>query len=229
MRRNYITPEYTYTNVNGTLNMVEQKGIFGSKLINIEDMILLDNKDIVYYQNSLNEQIDILQESLLSPIIYSISDDKNDKHTLLIDEAQSEFEKKKNTKWILEINIQDILVNYIFSRIKEYRAFENVKNSATSFNNVNTAIRKYIEFNLLSRYNYKSITLYIKYNSLKDSGFLRHQNIWDTNINQKENIHSKIEIELNSDKSKLICMFTQEQVATSANFSYYFDINYERI
>ena len=130
---------------------------------------------------------------------------------------------------MLEINIQDILINYIFSRIKESRAFENVKNSDTSFNNVNTAVRKYIEFNLLSRYNYKSIILYIKYNDLKSSGFFRHQNIWDTNINQKENIHSKIEIDLNSDKSKLICMFTQERAANSANFSYYFDVIYDRI
>lgn len=228
MKRNYISPEYTYTKVEGTFNMEEQKGIFGSKMMDIEDEILLDYRDIVYYQNEINEQLDLVQENLLAPIIYSITENKEQAHTLRIDESQTDFEKQKNTRWVLEINIRDILVNYIFSRIKEARTFEGINNNSTSFNSIDTAIRKYIEVNLLSRYKYKTITLYIKYNKLQESGFYRYQNNWNTNIGQSGNVHSKIEVELNFDKSKMIARFTQEKVATGFNFDYYFDLKYEK-
>lgn len=226
MRRNYISPEYTYTKVEGTFNMAEQKGIFGSKMMDIEDEIILDDRDIVYYQNTINEQLDLVQENLLPPVIYSITEDKEQAHTLTIDESQTDFEKQKNTRWAIEINVRDILVNYIFSRIKEARTFEGIKNTSTSFNSIDTAIRKYIEVNILSRYQYKTITLYIKYNSLKDGGFYRYQNNWNTNIGQEANKLGKIEVNLNFDKSKLIGTFTQEQVATDFNFDYYFDLQY---
>jgi len=226
MRRNYISPEYKKTKVEGTLNMSEQRGILGSKMMDIEDSVILDNRDIVYYQNIINEQMDLIQEFLLAPVIYSISDDKEAKHTLRIDESQSNFEKQKNTKWIIEIKVQEVLINYIFARIKEARAFQGIKNTSTKFNNIDTAIKNYITSNILSRYDLDSITLYIKYNKLQSSGFYRYQNIWNTDIATENNIHSKIEVELNFDKTKLIGRFTQEQPATDVNFDYYFDINY---
>jgi len=229
MRRNYISPEYRYKEVEGTFNMEEQKGIFGSKMMDVEDKIVLDNRDIVYYQSVINEQLDLAQETLLSPIIYSIKDDKEQAHTLSIDESQTDFEKQKNTRWVLDINIRDILVNYIFSRIKEARTFEGVENISTSFNSIDTAIRKYIEVNLLSRYEYITITLYIKYNNLQNSGFYRYQNNWNTTIAKTENILSKIEVDLNFDKSKFVGRFTQEKVATDVNFDYYFDLSYVKV
>lgn len=226
MKRNYISPEYKYSNVEGTFNMSEQKGIFGSKMMEIEDEILLDNRDIVYYQNIIKEQLDLVQENLLAPIIYSIVEDKKSEHKISIDESQTDFEKQKNTRWVLEINIQNVLVNYIYSRIKEARTFEGIKNASTSFNSIDTAIRKYIEVNLLSRYKFMTINLYIKYNSLKNSGFYRYQNTWNQNITQDVNKHSKIQVDLNFDKSKMVARFTQEKVATDYNFDYYFDIKY---
>lgn len=226
MRRNYISPEYKYTKVEGTFSMEEQKGIFGSKMMEIEDVITLDGRDVIYYQSAINEQLDSIQENLLAPVIYSINVDKKQAHTLSIDESQSDFEKQKNTRWVLEINIRDVLVNYIFSRIKEGRTFEGIRNASTSFNSIDTAIRKYIELNVLSRYEYKTLTLYVRYNSLKDGGFYRYQNNWNTNIKNDANRLSKIEVELNFDKSKLVGKFTQEKVATDVNFDYYFDLSY---
>jgi hypothetical protein len=226
MRRNYITPEYKQVEVEGTFNMEEQKGIYGSKMMDIEDEIVLDDRDIVYYQNAINEQIDEIQENLLAPIIYSISDDKEASHVLKIDESQTDFERQKNTKWIIEINIRDILINYIFSRIKEVRTFEGIQNSSTRNNSIDTAIRKYIEVNLLSRYEYQTIDLYIKYNQLTGGAFLRYQNNWNITIAEAQNKLSKVEVELNFDKSKLIGRFTQEKASTDFNFDYYFDIKY---
>lgn len=226
MRRNYISPEYKSTKVEGTLNMSEQKGILGSKMMDIEDEIILDDRDIVYYQSIINEQIDLAQEVLLAPIIYSISDDKETNHVLKIDESQSNFEKQKNTKWVIEIKVQEVLIDYIFAKIKAARTFQGIKNISTKFNSIDTAIKNYIASNILSRYEYKSITLYIQYNQLRSSGFFRYQNTWNTNIGTTNNIHSKIEVELNFDKTKLIGRFTQEKPATDVNFDYYYDINY---
>jgi len=228
MRRNYISPEYKSNRVEGTFNMTEEKAILGSKMMDIEDVIILDDRDIIYYQNTINEQINLVNETRLSPIIYSISDDKEAKHKLTIDESQNNFEKQKNTKWIIEIKIRDVLVDYIFAKIKEERTFQGIKNTSTKFNNIDTAIKNYINSNILSRYDLDSITLYIKYNKLKSSGFFRYQNTWNKDIVNNVNIHSKIEVELNFDKTKLIGRFTQEQPATDVNFDYYFNINYSK-
>ena len=56
MRRNYISPEFNYVPVYGTLNMEEESSYFGSKMLEIEDSINIGNESVVYYQNQNNEQ-----------------------------------------------------------------------------------------------------------------------------------------------------------------------------
>ena len=70
MRRNYISPEFEYRKVFGTLNMKEESTFFGSKMLEIEDIIELHNQGIIYYQNSNNEQIDLDIERSLNPIVF---------------------------------------------------------------------------------------------------------------------------------------------------------------
>lgn len=228
MRRKYISPEYEYIKTKGSFNVKEERAISGSKLLSVDDYILLGNTDIIFYHNSDNEQLDYLQESQLPPMIYSTVNDKEENHNLYIEESQTDFEKQKNTKWKLEINIQSILVNYIFSKLKENRTFEKIENDATLYNSVDVAIRKYIEDNILFRYKYEEITLYIRYNDLDDSGEYRYKNTWDYNINNDNNIESKIGMVLNADKSKLIGSFAQEKTSDNFNFNYYFDVKYSK-
>jgi len=58
MRRDYISPEYKSVRVYGTFNMLEESNFFGSKMLEIEDSIIISNQEIIYYQNENGEQID---------------------------------------------------------------------------------------------------------------------------------------------------------------------------
>ena len=46
MRRTYISPEFIYQKVNGTFNMQEHSSFFGSKMIEIDDEIVIKNDNI---------------------------------------------------------------------------------------------------------------------------------------------------------------------------------------
>ena len=56
--------------------MLEERTFFGSKMLEIEDRIIIDDADIIYYQKTNQEQENLTQEKLLSPIIYSSSNEK---------------------------------------------------------------------------------------------------------------------------------------------------------
>ncbi len=141
MRRTYISPEFEYNKVYGTFNMKEQSSFFGSKMLEIDDMISIKNDNIIYYQLSNGEQIDIRSESGIYPqIIYDAVLDKKTNHTIIIDESQTEYEKSQNARWIVDIQIQNILRNYIFATLKKFRTFEGVRNNMTINNSINSSI-----------------------------------------------------------------------------------------
>ena len=98
MRRSYISPEFDYNRVFGTLNMKEESSFFGSKRLEIEDFLEVHNQGIVYFQNLLNEQLDLDVEKTSSPIIYLASDDKKLNHTLVLDDSQNDFQKNGLTR-----------------------------------------------------------------------------------------------------------------------------------
>ena len=79
MRRSYISPEYQNRAVYGTLNMVEESTFFGAKMLEVEDSISIDNQDIIYYQRSNGEQLDISTETSLDSYIYSPGSSTGDK------------------------------------------------------------------------------------------------------------------------------------------------------
>lgn len=170
MKRSYISPEFLHTRTNGTFNMIEEKAMFGSKMMEIEDEIIIDNRDIVYYQQSNGEQINFNQEKLLSPIIYGMIDDKVNNHTLELFPGQGEGDLNSNARWLLTINIRQLLINYIFAQIKFARAFNGVQSSLTKQGDINLAILSYIENNILDRYDFSTIKLYLTYNDLGTDG-----------------------------------------------------------
>ena len=103
MRRSYISPEYQNRAVYGTLNMVEESTFFGAKMLEVEDSISIDNQDIIYYQRSNGEQLDISVETSLDSYIYSPGGNNGDKfknHTLVIDTTQPKYQlDNKNALW----------------------------------------------------------------------------------------------------------------------------------
>lgn len=229
MRRSYISPEFIYSKVNGTLNMSEQSSFFGSKMIDIDDYIQIKNENIIYYQLSSNEQIDIISENSLPQKVYDTVLDKKLSHALIIDESQSESQKNNNTKWILNIQLRSVLRNYLFSTLKKYRTFEGVKNNMTKYNDVNSSITEYIDLNILNRYKFKSIDMYVSYVDLLMLNGLKYNNQYDANIENVNNIFKKIQTETEQDEKSMKIYFTQEKNSSLYAFKYYYNLYYEKI
>jgi hypothetical protein len=226
MRRSYISPEFEYNRVFGTLNMKEESSFFGSKMLEIEDSLELHNQGIVYFQNLLNEQLDLDVEKTSNPIIYLVSDDKKANHTLVLDDSQNDFQKNGLTKYIITIDLKAILENYLFAILKQYRTFEGVRNSMCSTKDVNFSIRNYITKNVVDRYKFDRIELYVRYQDLRDQNLRRYSNVWvsDESISVKEYLNSKIQTDTEFDFSSIRVLFNQEKSSQEYNFEYYFKL-----
>ena len=229
MRRNYISPEFRYDKVFGTYNMEEESSFFGSKMLEIEDSLFIGNSNLVYNQNEKNEQIGLEQEIDYPIRVYNVTEDKKSNHKLYLDEFQNEFDKNNNAKWILNINLRTILSNFLFSTLKYWRTFEGVTNQMTVNANVDSAIRDYIERNVINRYKFTGIDLYIVPNDLLTKGTFKFVSVWDPTINQEKYKFTKINIELDPKLIDLKILFSQSFAAGKYSFRYYFDLKFEKL
>ena len=229
MRRNYISPEYQTKAVYGTLNMLEESTFFGAKMLEIEDSLSIDTLDIIYYQNQNNEQLDLSIESSFTSTIYSSSNDKQNNHTLVLDPSQPKYQLDNNTRWILTIDLKTIITDYLFATLKKYRTFEGIKNDMNIYANVDTTIKSYINYNILNRYKYKGIQLYINYEDLRNQQALRYNNIWTKNAISSSNLLTKIQTETEFNESSIKVTFNQEKPSSGYRFDYYFNILFEKI
>jgi hypothetical protein len=228
MRRDYISPEFSKRNVYGTYNMIEESNFFGAKMLDIEDMISISNLDTIWYQRSNGEQLDLTTETTLESNIYSSSLDKLNNHTLIIDKTQSKNQLEGNTRWILTVDLREILSNYIFATLKNNRTFEGVKNELTKENDVDIAIENYIKSNILNRYKYKSVELLVRYKDLRGQNLLRYKNNWNSNLTTND-ILRKIQTETAFDGSSVKIAFNQEKTSNQFSFEYFFNLNFEKI
>lgn len=228
MRRNYISPEYKYVPVCGTYNMLEQTSFFGSKMLEIEDLINISNDNIVYYQSDTKEQISYLLEKNLQPIVYSTIADKKANHTITLGESQSDLQKSQNARWVIRVNLKTILTNYLFATLKKYRTFEGVKNNMTIYNNIDSGITEYITKNVLNRYKYSSLQFFVNYKSFSQTDTLKHDNTFMEMFNTSL-ITSKAQVLLDSDEKILTIIFNQEKNASEYNFDYYFNLVFEKV
>ena len=229
MRRSYMSPEYSNTQIYGTFNMVEESNFFGAKMLEVEDSIYISNQNIIYYQKSTGEQIDLAIESSLPTQVYSASDNMKSHQRLTLDESQLDYQKESNTKWILNIDLRDILSDYLFAIMKRYRTFEGISNPLTRTNDVNTAIREYISKNVTNRYKLSRLDLYVSYTDLRSQNVLRYKNTWKSTIISDANLLKKKQMDVAFDESTLKVLFTQEKPSSQYNFDYYFNILFEKI
>ena len=228
MRRSYISPEYRNNKIYGTFNMYEESNFFSSKMLEIEDLINISNEDIIYYQKLTGEQLDIIVESAQTSFLFSSSTSKLQNHTLTLDPSQPAYQKNNNTRWILEVNLSTIFYDYIFATLKKYRTFEGLKKEMTIESDVNAAIRKYMENNILNRYKFQSINLLIEYKDLRDQNILRYKNVWKPTLTEA-NIFTKKQTETASDDSKIKVIFNQERSSEEYCFNYFFNLLYKKI
>jgi hypothetical protein len=229
MRRTYISPEYTDVPTYGTYNTIQESNFFSSKMISLEDTIYISNQNIIYYQRYEGDQLDLSIESSIPGIIYSSSESMYNHHFLYIEPSQSGNQKITNTKWYININFNDILWEYLYATMKKYRTFENIRNDMTMTNDVNYFIKTYIYKNVLNKYKYSKVDLYLLYENLKADDSLRYLNTWNPEIISENNKIKNISTKLTSDNKNMKLSFTQEHPSSEYNFNYYFCITFERI
>jgi hypothetical protein len=224
-----MSPEYSNTQIYGTFNMVEESNFFAAKMLEVEDSIYVSNQNIIYYQKSTGEQIDLAIETSLPTQVYSASDNMKSHQKLTLDDAQLDYQKESNTKWILNIDLRDILSDYLFAVMKRYRTFEGISNPLTRTNDVNTAIREYISNNVTNRYKLSRLDFYVSYTDLRSQNVLRYKNTWKSTISLDSNLLKKKQMDVAFDESTLKVLFTQEKPSSQYNFDYSFNILFEKI
>lgn len=226
MRRTGISPEYKYVNTYGSNSMSEIITPFSMILVDIEDEIKIDNSDISWFELSNGTQLNLSIESKTPPVLYNIDTDKNNFHKLELNKLQYGFEKDNNTKWILSIDIIKILENYIYAKLKEARTFEGIRPQMCLNGSIDDSIRQYIRNNILKKYDYSSIELYISYTDLRSQNALRYKNTFSHEALSGEKMN-KVQTLLNGDI--LECNFSQEKPSSLYNFKYYFNLNFKKI
>lgn len=229
MRRTYISPEYKYNNVYGTFNMKESVNYYGSKMLEIEDFIYIDTINIVYYENVNGEQINLTSENILESHLYSSTESKGKYHTIIKDPSQSEYQLNNSTNWIIEIDLKNILLDYIFSQMKKMRTFNGIKNNMVTYKDVNTALKNYIILNTIDRYKLTKIDFYVSYNDLRNNQILKHGVKFDESIYNPLNKTIKFQTETEWDNTSIKLVYNQEKPASLYNFNYYFNLFFEKI
>jgi len=224
-----MSPEYNNTQIYGTFNMVEESNFFGAKMLEVEDDIYISDQNIIYYQKSTGEQIDLAIESSLPSQVYSASDNMKSHQRLTLDDSQLDYQKETNPKWILNVDLRNILSDYLFAIMKRYRTFEGISNPLTRTNDVNTAIREYISNNVTNRYKISRLDLYVSYTDLRNQNVLRYKNTCKYTIATDSNLLKKKQLDVAFDESTLKISFTQENPSSLYNFDYYFNILFEKI
>ncbi len=230
MRRNYISLEFTYKPVFGTLNMREQSTFFSSKMIEIDDILEFHNQGLIYYQNGRKEQLDFDIEKSLAPVVYSVADDKKSNHQLIIDDSQSDSQRNNLTKYILTIDLKTLLNNFLFATLKQYRTFEGVRNNMCYTNDVSYSIKEYVTKNIVDRYKFSKLELYLKYIDLREQNVRRFSNMWNSSddMSQDQYLVKKIETETEYDFSSVRVRFNQEKSSQQYSFEYYFKLFWEK-
>ena len=226
MRRNYISPEFVNSKIYGSFNSYEESNFFGSKMLEIEDLVDIIDQNIIYYQNSKNEQIDANVETAQNSTIYSSFENKNQNHVLTIDDSQLDTQKKSNTRWLLDIDLKSILTEFVFANVKKERTFQSLTNDMVVSKDVNVFIRNYITNNVLDRYKLSNIDLYVDYLDLKSEDNFQYENLFDKRTLNKL---TRFQTETNYNSTKTRLTFNQEQTSKDWSFKYLFNLKFVKI
>jgi hypothetical protein len=218
----------------GTFNMKETNCFFGSKMMEIEDEIVIDDKLIQYF-NKLNgyQNYDNLVDEV--PININLNDIKLSYHTISIIQ-QNQTDYLNNTRWQIDIKIREILKLYLFSKIKERRVFKSITEDDIYNKSLDTSIDDYINNNLIDRYEFNKINLYIKYENIEqdqtnNSGSkLQYNPSWNVFLKDKQYLITNLNIISDiSNLNDLIINYNQIKPSTIYRFDYYYDLYFKKI
>jgi hypothetical protein len=241
MKDRLILKKYETESVYGTFNLEEEPSFFGSKVIEVEDEIIINDSSIQYFQyfdeNDPNNgfqyyELDLFFEQLFLLDLVNL---KKENHTIS-KFHQNKIDDKFNTRWIIEINTKNILKEYLFAKIKERRTFKTINHNLLRNKNINESIYLYITKNILDRYKFDKIDFFVKYDDIKDVSQLtilkKYDPIFKNQIQLVENKVENINVEINNfidPLSNLKVNYSQIKPSTDYKFDYYFNIYYKKI
>lgn len=237
MRTSFLNSEFIQVPTYGTMSMLEKRSFFGSKMMDIEDEILVDQQTIVFKEDpNTKEQTTAGAGSEVNNTSYNFDVLKSNYHTITFNSKQTQEERIELTSWELVLDVDALLEDYLFAKIKQARAFLDVYNSFTKDHNVDLAIRSYIVQNLMKRIEVKRINFYVQNFAIIDNpALLKYDPKY--NLQVKLNAITKtgdakldnVQIDKNLVDNTLIVIYNQKKNALQYKFDYYFDVVFGKI
>lgn len=238
MKSDLIISKYKTEKIIGTKSSFDSRTFFGSKMIDIEDNITINDSLIQYSEvfdtedkrnNGYQFYTDL--DSVEKIYLVDLFNIKNDNHTITL-ASQSREDLKINTNWVIIAKWKEILIEYIYLKLKEARTFKTIKFDNVLSENINLYIRKYIENNLLSRYAFDSIDFYIKFYDLNvgdedTDPNLAFNPIFDKNIMSEENRVKNVNSTVYPDILNID--YKQTESSQFKKIHYYFDLNIGKV
>ena len=237
MKSNLMIKKYNIEYDNGTKNMKTVKTFFGTKLIDIEDAIIVGNNSIQYTDNNGYQNYNITNvETKEIETLVDLTVLKLDNHTIET-QTQDIFSMENNTKWKIDIDIKKILREYLFAKIKNARTFKTLKVANTKDNNINLSIYDFINLNILNRYSLSTIDFYLTYetlntNNIFNTNLVQYNPTFDETLFDDSNLitdYTLIKKDQFENLTPIQLMYNQIKKSSEYRFNYYFNINFKRI
>jgi hypothetical protein len=229
MKRTYISPEFSYRSVYGTYNLEGDGIMFGSVLMVTEKKIDIVDESLTYVQLNTGEQLDEDAELNATQIIYDSASNKLFNHTIKLADGQDSFVKENNAKWEMTIELQDILRNHLFATLKNARTFEGLKSEFTALGDVDQSIFSYINKNLLFKYGFTKIDVFLDYVDLCNDDTLQYKNDFDPTLTATDKKFTSFDQVISPGEKQITLRFNQTKPAYNYSFKYNFNVYFEKL
>lgn len=236
VKKSYLAAEFIYSPIYGTFNMKEQKSFFGSKGMDIEDQILINESSTTFFEDALTKEQSSTSGSEVLNSNYNFNQLKSIYHTIEQKKLQTDLERKELTKWIIKLNTRQLLKDYLFAQIKKARTFEDVLNINTAPNKVDLAIQSYIDLNLIDRYEIERVDFYVQYFSLEEDPALNQYNpLYSLSVKQNKIANAggamqttNFSLTGNIKDNNVEIEYVQTKNSLDYKYDYYFDLVLKR-
>jgi len=239
MKSDLILRKYTTENVSGTHSVLDVKNFFGSKMLDIEDEIVIDNSSIQYsdvldISGTTNGFQYFVYSSKETIYIKNLTQLKNDNHSIVL-ANQSAMNLERNTNWNISIDAQNILRYYLFYKLKESRAFKCVYYDDLPDKDINSSIIDYINTNIINRYVFDFMNFYVLYTDIDISQsiyltdpLLRYDPKFLYEVNSTTNLVTNLNVKSTPDM-QISAVYKQIKSSEQYKFDYYFNLNFKRL
>lgn len=254
MKENLILKKYKKEKVNGTFNLLEEETFFSTKVMEIEDKIYINDKSVQYFHyfheiQDVNDNVEIQKAKnngyqynevnvfLENFFLLDMVDLKLKNHTIK-KQQQTKIDEEHNTKWIIDIDVKNILIEYLFAKIKERRTFKSIRYDNFINNDINNSIKDYIKINLLDRFEFSSLDFFVKYSDIRDNSVFVNETLkqfdplFKSDIDLLEYKNTNVNVQINNlinPLSNVVINYFQTKSSNDYKFDYYFNINFVKI